>query len=658
MRPSRSLTVLVGLVALAPLGAADLPAQETQTFQPADVYRLADVRDPTLSPDASMLAFTVVRPVEGEDRLHREVWIQELDDGRPDGPPVRFSDPGEESRAPRWSADGSLLSFVSARDGDPNSIWFLRVGGPGGEAFHVRGVEGRPLWSPAGERIAFLKAPDDGEPRQLFLVPAGGGEPRRVTDLDVPLAEPVWAPDGEGIYFSAETPGAGPSSPEGSSSVWYVSLDGGGTWKVTDDSSSQWAPALSSDGERIAYLQRDDPRSQVEVRVAELRSGGFLEGEARVVTQSLDRAAGAPRWSPDGRSLLFVARDGPNRALYRVGAGGGSLTLVVSGDREVASVAFAPDGSLLAFTASGPVRPTELYVADSDGSDQERATRLNESLADEHELAAPTRLTWKAEGGPEIEGWVVEPVSFQPGGSYPLVVLLHDGPHGAFGSAFHPGVQALSSAGFFVLYANPRGSTGYGVRFRNANRGEWGIVERDDVLAGVDAALGQYPEIDPTRVGVAGEGYGGFLAAWLTATTDRFRAAVPTRMVASWESWYGTSSARREVELALGGPPWQRRGLYRRLSPISYVENVTAPTLLLHDEGNARMPISESEQWFTALRRRGVEAEWVRYPPSATLEEGELGPRARVESLERTRSWFRRWLEPEAARVSDFSSRP
>lgn len=649
MRPSRPLTLLpaILLCVLRPAGPPALSAQETRGFRPADLRRVVDLRDPALSPDGSMLAFTVVRPVEGEDRVHRELWMQELEDGRPEGDPVRFSDPTEESRAPRWSPDGSLLSFVSPRRGETNPIWFLRVSGPGGEAFHLPGVEGRPLWSPDGTRIAYLKAPDEGGGEELFVVSGGGGEPRRLTALDVAVQEPVWAPDGEGLYFTARAPGTEAAPGEEALDVWYVPLKEGQAWRVTGEPGSEWAPALSADGERIAYLQRRHPRVQAEVQVAELRSDGFLEGEATTVTGGFDRDAGPPTWSPDGRSLLFPARDGPNRALYRVGTRGGSLTLVLSGEREVHDVALSPDGSLVAYTATEPTRPTELFVAEGDGSDEERVTRFNQEVVEGRELGEPARLAWRGEDGSEIEGWIVEPVGFQPGEAYPLAVRLHEGPHGAFGNAFQPTTQALAAAGFFVLYANLRGSDGYGASFRNANRGAWGRVESDDLLAGIDAALGRHPEIDPERVGVLGEGYGGFLAAWLTATTNRFAAAVPFRMVASWESWYGTSDARGVAERALGGPPWERRSLYRRLSPISYVENVTAPTLLLHDEANPRMPVSEAEQWHTALRRRGVEVTLVRYPAGARLQDGSLGPEARIDRLERTRDWLRRWLAPE-----------
>ncbi len=685
MRPRPVISALGTTAILMAAAPGTSAAQETPGLRPADLYRIVEAGEPAVAPDGGMVAFSVARPRRGTNEVRREIWIQELDGAEPVGSPVRFTDSSEDSHRPRWSPDGSLLSFVSRRSGDSNPVWFLRLSGPGGEAFHLPGVEGPPIWSPNGEWIAFiapvppdadtaaavtrapetgsfggrvvthtpfrelpdgddLAAPGERARRQLFVVPAEGGEPRVLTRLDHDVQEAVWTPDGDGLYFVADPEQDDPGSPGPSRQVWYVSLDEGRVHRVTGGPGGAWAPAVSPDGEWLAYVYARNATSELEIRVAELGRSGGLSGDSTTVTAGFDRDAGPPTWSPDGGSLLFLARDGGDRSLYRVGTRGGSLTLVVAGEREVGSVSYSVDGSVLAFTASTPTRPSELYVAEGDGSDEERATDLNGALLEDRELASPTPLSWEAEDGTEIEGWVVEPVSFQPGTTYPLVVTLHGDFHGAFGNGFLPTVQALAAAGYFVLYPNPRGSSGYGRDFRTATRERWGIVEKADVLAGVDAVLARYPEVDPERVGVTGEGYGGFLTAWLTATSDRFGAAVPIRPVSSWESWYGTSAARQIAERELSGPPWRRRSLYRRLSPFSYVENVTTPTLVLHDRGNARMPASEGEQWFAALRRRGVPSELVLYPDDARLESGELGPRARVDALARTVQWLDRWL--------------
>ncbi|MFH1574798.1 MAG: prolyl oligopeptidase family serine peptidase, partial [Acidobacteriota bacterium] len=179
-----------------------------------------------------------------------------------------------------------------------------------------------------------------------------------------------------------------------------------------------------------------------------------------------------------------------------------------------------------------------------------------------------------------------------------------------------------------------------------------GEVDREDYLGGVDAALAKYPDIDPKRLGVSGGSYGGYMTNWLSATTDRFAAAVTSRSITNWESWYGTSDAQGLTEYEFYGPPWEQREIYRRLSPISYVEKVTAPTLIIHSENDYRTPIADGEQWFMALKKRGVPVEMVRYPRSSHGLSRTGEPWLLVDRLERIRSWFVHWLIEKPAGTS------
>jgi dipeptidyl aminopeptidase/acylaminoacyl peptidase len=298
----------------------------------------------------------------------------------------------------------------------------------------------------------------------------------------------------------------------------------------------------------------------------------------------------------------------------------------------------------MAFTATDAVTPTELYVAAGDGTTEEKATGFNDDWLRNVTLVPPERLTWQVADGTEVEGWVIKPVGYREGNSYPLVLKIHGGPHSAYGNTFFHTFHVLSAAGFFVLYTNPRGSSGYGHGFQYATRGEWGIVDKEDYISGLDAALAKYPDADSERLGVSGGSYGGFMTNWLTATTDRFQAAVTSRSISNWESWYGSSDAQGLTEFEFYGPPWERRDLYRRLSPISYVENVTAPTLIIHSEEDFRTPIGDAEQWFMALKKRGVPVEMVRYPRSSHGLSRTGEPWLLVDRLERIKSWFVHFL--------------
>jgi len=303
------------------------------------------------------------------------------------------------------------------------------------------------------------------------------------------------------------------------------------------------------------------------------------------------------------------------------------------------------------------VTPTELYVATGDGATEQKATGFNDEWLRLVTLQPAERLTWTVEDGTEIEGWVIKPVGYQEGRSYPLILKIHGGPHSAYGNTFFPTFHVLSAAGFFVLYTNPRGSSGYGHDFMYATRGQWGIVDKEDYLTGVDAALAKYPGADSTRLGVSGGSYGGFMTNWLTATTDRFQAAVTSRSITNWESWYGSSDAQGLTDYEFMGPPWEQRDLYRRLSPISYVENVTAPTLIIHSEEDFRTPIGDAEQWFMALKKREVPVEFVRYPRSDHNLSRTGEPWLLVDRLERIKSWFVHYLiqEPPAGRRGSLS---
>ncbi|MFO8174063.1 MAG: S9 family peptidase [Longimicrobiales bacterium] len=662
-------------------------------FQPQDYYRIVTVSEVAVSPAGDYVAFTVTRVEEEENTRHRSIWLQPLQDGRPDGQAFRITDPTAESSGPGWSPDGSLLSFNSKRGDDPNTIWFLRVDGPG-EAFHIEGVEGDPVWSRDGGWIAYSNAPDDGEEedpregwiapdavtntlnperfdgrvvtsirykrdgtltllphpsirekRQLFVVPAQGGAPRQVTNLDFNVGAIRWSHDGRQLFFSGDEYEDDELNTENTQDLWTVSATGGTARRLTTNPGSESNPAVSPGGRRMAYLSTAERGAQTDLLVMEMGPDGSFRGEPLNLTAEWNLRPGAPEWTSDGEYLRFSAGIGGDSHLFRVPSSGGPVEQVTTGARHLSSFSFTEDGEVMAFTATDAVTPTELYVATGDGSTEQKATGFNDEWLRLVTLQPAERLTWTVEDGTEIEGWVIEPIGYRPDRSYPLILKIHGGPHSAYGNTFFPTFHVLSASGFFVLYTNPRGSSGYGHDFTYATRGQWGIVDKEDYLKGVDAALARYPAADSTRLGVSGGSYGGFMTNWLTATTDRFQAAVTSRSITNWESWYGTSDAQGLTEFEFMGPPWAQRDLYRRLSPISYVENVTAPTLIIHSEQDYRTPIGDGEQWFMALKKREVPVEMVRYPRSSHGLSRTGEPWLLVDRLERIRSWFVDFLQ-------------
>ncbi len=718
---------VVSAVLAAPLAGFGALAAQSRGYAPDDYYGLVGVGEVAVAPDGAHVAFTVTTVVEAENRRHREIWLQPLSGGRARGQAFPVTSSNEESSGPRWSPDGSLLSFTSSRGDDPNPIWFVRVRGPGGEAFHIDGVDGPPVWSPDGSSIAYVRAPERGpgefdgtgaegregwiapdavsntldaarfdgrvvtsirykrdgrlafqphyltrEKRQLMVVDAQGGVPRQVTDVSFDVGGPVWSEDGRVVFFTGDERQDVELDSENTGDIWAVDVRAGTVRRLTANPGTESAPAISPDGRRMAFLSTPSRGSQTDLMVAEIGSDGHFRGEPVNLTDAWDLRPGAPMWSADGASIRFSAGTRGNSHLFRVPAdvqeaadmqGAADVQeaavgpvdrveQVTRGARRLSAFSFSRAGDVMAFTATDAVTPAELHVGPGNGSSEQKVTGFNDDWLSDVTLMPAEELTWAAEDGTEVQGWVIRPVNFREGGSFPMVLKIHGGPHSAYGNTFFPTFHVLSAAGFFVLYTNPRGSSGYGHDFQYATRGEWGIVDREDYLAGLEAALAAYPEIDANRLGVSGGSYGGFMTNWLTATTERFHAAVTSRSITNWESWWGTSDAQGLTEYEFYGPPWEQRDLYRRLSPISYVENVTAPTLIIHSEQDYRTPIADGEQWFMSLKKLGVPVELVRYPRSSHGLSRTGEPWLLVDRLERIRSWFEHFLidEPPPAR--------
>ncbi len=674
---------------------------QVRGYTPERYYDLVGVGDVAVAPDGSHVAFTVTTVDEERNRRHREIWLQPLIDGRTSGDPFPVTSPTEDSSSPRWSPDASLLAFSSTRGDDPNPTWFLRVRGPGGEAFRIEGVEGAPAWSPDGSRIAYAKAPprdpsSDEDPeragwiasdavsatlnperfdgrvvtsmrykrdgrhdlaphssafpkRQIMVVDADGGTPERITDLAFDASDPVWSADGRLVFFTGDEREDDEFNRQNSGDVWAVDARTGTLRRLTSDPGAESAPAISPDGRSLAFLSTPARGAQTDLMVVEIGADGHFRGRPRSLTADWDLQPGAPSWSADGRWVRFAASVQGDRHLFRA-APGLPVEQITRGSRRLSSFSFSKAGDVMAYAATDAVTPAEVYVSSIEGSGEEKVTGFNDGWLSEVDLMPAEELAWTVEDGTEVQGWVIRPADFRPGGSHPMVLKIHGGPHSAYGNTFFPTFHVLSGAGFFVLYVNPRGSSGYGHDFQYATRGQWGVLDREDFLEGVDAALAAYPEIDADRLGVSGGSYGGFMTNWLTATTDRFQAAATSRSIANWESWWGTSDAQALTEYEFFGPPWEQRDLYRRLSPISYVENVTAPTLIIHSERDHRTPIADGEQWFMSLKKLGVPVEMVRYPRSSHGLSRTGEPWLLVDRLERIRSWFHRFLIEEPPR--------
>jgi dipeptidyl aminopeptidase/acylaminoacyl peptidase len=696
------------LVALLTLLVPALLQAQKRGLTVSDYYKQVVVGDVAMSPAGNLVAFTVTTVVEKENKRHREVWMARLRNGALDGTPFRFTDPTDDSSAPRWSPDGSMLSFTSHRGKDSNDVWFVSVGQAGGEAHHLEGVTAAPIWSRDGKWIAFEKSPsprnDDADtpkpPRdgwiaadahshtldakrfdgrvitnlrykrdgtlefladpslrqktQLFVVAAEGGQPKQITHTAYDVGTAVWGGDNRTIFFTAdERQDENVIGRDQSTAIYAIARDGGDPRRVTTGTGNHAQPSLSPDGAHLAYVYTPKQGEQPEIVVAEVSADGSFRGPPQNVTASWDNIPSAPIWTSDGRAIRFGAGIGGDAHLFEVPLQTKQVRQLTTGARHVNNFSTSKDGSVMAFVEDDVLHPDELYIAKGDGTAETRATTFNDALLAEVEMVQAERLNWKVKDGTTIDGWVMKPLGYVAGKKYPMILKIHGGPYGAYGTGWFDQFQVLSASGFFVLFTNPRGSTGYGHAYQWATRGKWGEVDQEDYLGGVDAALAKYSDIDPKRVGISGGSYGGFMTNYLTAKApERWAAAVTARSISDWESWYGASDAQGLTEHAFYGPPWEQRDLYRRLSPISYVENVKAPTLILLGENDYRTPMADNEMWFMALKKRNVPVELVRYPRSSHGLSRNGEPWLLVDRLERLRSWFVYWLIDQPARTS------
>jgi len=663
-------------------------------FQATDYYRLTTLSDPRVSPDGRRIAFVVSTVVEDKDRRHSEIWTVPTDGS---APAFRYTSPATEASNPVWSPDGSLLAFTSKREGFDDDVWFLRTTAPGGEAFQVPGVHATPLFSGDGKWLlyswrgpepdslkkdswrtrvspsAITRGPDpkrfDGRvytslpflederglvppretrrPSHLYLVPRGGGEPKQLTSGDLSQRAPDWSPDGRAIVFLQDSTDTSEVRDQVRPQLYVLTVADGAVRRLATPYVENVEPAWSPDGNSIAFICSKGRGAENDVCVVPAASGGGGGGGAiRNLTGAWDLDPASPFWSADSKTVYFRAETRGNIHLFSAPAAGGNVRQITTGERQLGGPALTRDGKWLAYTASDVTHPTELFVAPvgsaGAGADK-RLTSFNDSLLTQVATIAADTFWFTSVGGLRIEAFLMRPHGYRGGRSHPLILYIHGGPHSNYGNVFFPEFQMLAGQGYWVLFTNPRGSSGYGHAFTFATRGRWGMEDYQDLMKAVDVAIAR-GGVDTTRLGVAGGSYGGFMTNWVVGHTRRFAAAETDRSIYDWYSWYGSSDAQGLTDYEFSGPPWDADSLYRVLSPMTYAKSIRTPLLIVHSEDDRRTPITDGEQLFVMLRKRGVPAEFVRYPRSYHGLSRTGPPWLLVDRLERIRTWFAHWL--------------
>jgi acylaminoacyl-peptidase len=632
-----------------------------------DVFELEWVSDPQISPDGDRVVYARNFNDIMADTSRSNLWIADVASG--ESRPLTTGTANDFS--PRWSPDGSKLLYVSTRDGGAE-IW-LRWMDTGQTAKLTSLVEspGGVSWSPDGRWIAFsMFVPSSPEPlatlppappgadwaeparvmrrlryradgagylphgfRHVFVLSADGGTPRQLTSGDFNHGGSLsWTPDSSAILLSANR--REDWDIEGSDSdVYRVSLEGGELTRLTDRFGPDNDPVISPDGGKIAWTGYDERYQGYQVtRLYVMNSDG---SEKRVVSGGLDRDVQGHVWRADGSGLFFQYDDEGNTKVAFMSldgevtdvarnVGGLSLGRPYTGG----SFSLASDDTF-AFTISGSNHPADLAVGEptfggGEGGDDgglagrvRRLTDLNADLLDHKQLGEVEMFWYESRYDQRpIQGWVVTPPDFDPSQRYPLILEIHGGPFAAYSDFFAAEVQLFAAAGYVVLYTNPRGSTSYGEEFGNLIHHAYPSQDFDDLMSGVDAVL-ERGYVDPQQLFVTGGSGGGVLTAWIVGHTDRFAAAVAAKPVINWYSFVLTADIAPVYKTWFPGLPWDNLEHYMERSPLHHVGNVTTPTMLLTGEVDYRTPMSESEQFYTALKLRGIDSALVRIPEAS-----------------------------------------
>ena len=636
------------------------------------VFDLPSVSSPALSPDGETVAY--VRAQVSRETMTGEAHIRAV---AFTGGNDRRLTAGPRDSSPAWSPDGSQLAFLRAADAKaPRQLWLLPMSG--GEAQRLTDLPYQVescAWLPDGSGLIAVAdvdperlIEDDGAPRttvlhevyyrgdtlgyrvgawhHLFSIDASNGAATQLTSGPYNNAHPVISPDGRWIAFATDRSVERDRRRPFGSELCVIPARGGVIERLTPGAQSAGRPAWSPDGRELAVAITEvaEPQQAYLTRIHRYsgRRTRLTDGGLTPQSGFFPLASPPPiSWSESG--ITFAADACGRSGVWRVSPDGNGEAEVIRAEAELLNgVDLSADGSRIAAIVTDPGQPGEL-VTQTAGAAATSLTSVSAEYLAAHEPGAVEWFTIVREGVP-IPCGLMFPPGFDASQQYPLVLEIHGGPHGWFGEGFTALHQIIAGAGFLVLFVNPRGSSTFGSDFTHAVIGDWGGEDSLDLLAALDHVCAR-PYVDAKRLGVHGYSYGGFMTSWLIGHTDRFKAAVAGAPVINLESMYGTSDIGASWgRYQWSGRPDEAREWYRERSPITYAANVTARVLLLHGDADHRVPITQSEEYFVALRDRGKPVEFVRFPGGSHLMLRVAHPKLRQEYYDRLTTWLARYV--------------
>lgn len=647
----QSLFIFIFLFVFAFSGKA---FQQNDLFTLENIFDLEYASDPKISPDGSNIVYVRNFMDIMDDRRKSNLWIINADGTR--HRPLTSGNANNFS--PRWSPDGRKLLYVSTESSSTELYVRWMDTGHSAKITNLTQSPSGLSWSPDGSMIAFtmfvpkedqrmvslpgkpegaewadpakvidkLKYRADGAGyledgfTHVFVVPAEGGTPRQITSGEFNHGgTPQWTPDGEHLIISANRHENWRYEPN-NSEIYRVNVDDGSITALTDRKGPDSNPVISPNGEKIAYTGYDEKYQGYQVsKLYVMNADG---SDSRMITGSLDRDVGNVHWTSGSDNLYFQYDDEGNTKIASVTMNGEVQDLAenlggTSIGRPYASGSFSvAENGTFAYTHTRPSYPADVAVA-ARSQDTRKITKLNEDLFGHKKLGEVEEVWYESSfDGRKIQGWIVKPPNFDPNKKYPLLLEIHGGPFANYGDRFSAEIQLYAARGYVVLYTNPRGSTSYGKEFGNLIHHNYPNHDYDDLMSGVDAVI-ENGYVDEDELYITGGSGGGVLTAWSIGKTDRFKAAVVAKPVINWYSFVLTAdNPSFFYKYWFPGLPWNNLDHYMKRSPISLIGNVSTPTMLLTGEEDYRTPISETEQYYTALKLQKVESVMVRIPGS------------------------------------------
>lgn len=654
------------------ISTSSIFTQDRKAITVEDLYAIGRVADPQLSPDGNTLLYVVTYYDVEKNSSNSDIFSVDLLGKEP----RQLTNSPKADNNPRWSPDGTTIAFISSREGGPQ-VWLMNADGSNQRKLTsistgASGVE----WSPKGTHLIFSSevypdcADDDcnkkrdeekekstvkarifeklpirvwdhwreGKVSHLFVIPTESGTPKDVTpgEYDSPPIDLgsghdyAISPDGKEIVYEKNTDLHVMVSTN--NDIWLADIDGNNARCITTENRAvDNQPVYSPDGKYIAYRAMKRPGYE-----ADAYSLMLYDRRAKIaksLTEGADRSVNEIFWSRDSKKIFFTAEEAGYMTLFEVPAGGGDILRVMKGTFEASykdgrkvtlgnfrtNFSISRDGQTFVFLAQRSNYPAEVASARYEGktiSQFNQITHVNEKLLSTLEMNPAESFTYKSEAGTEVQGWIVRPPNFDSTKKYPMIFLVHGGPQGSWADNFHYrwNYQMFASPGNIVVAINPRGSTGFGQKFTDDIRGEWGGKPYVDLIRGLDFVLKKYPFIDGNRVGAAGASYGGYMMNWFLGHTPRFKAIVSHAGVFNLESMYGATEELWFPEWEFEGTPWTNPQQYYKFSPHHFAKNFKTPTLVTHGENDFRVPVTEAIQLFTYLQRLGVPSKFIYFP--------------------------------------------